>query len=229
MIAAFASLAKERNVALIMDETYRDFILDDVPHHLLTPGQRQSNLSSDWTWRKHFIHLFSFSKSYCVPGHRLGAIVAPPEVLEQIKTVLDNIQICPPRPIQLALADMLLELRPFIRENAQALAHRHELFRLLLPRTWKIGSQGGYYAFVRHPFKGIPATDVCRRMAIEAGVVTLPAAFFAPRKLSDQEFEEEEQRWVRFSVANVDDERIKRVCQRLRKIQDEFGWEVEAP
>lgn len=209
-----------------MDETYRDFILDGVPHHLFS--NNSSELAADWTWRKHFIHLFSFSKSYCVPGHRLGAIVAPAEVLDQVRTVLDNIQICPPRHVQLALASMMPELRPFIRDNAQALVHRHELFRSLLPKTWKIGSQGAYYAFVRHPFKGISATDVCRRMAMESGIVTLPAVFFAPRTPARQEVGGDEERWIRFSVANVDDERVRKVCERLGEIEDEYGWDVEA-
>ena len=98
LIASFAFLARKHGIALIMDETYRDFILDDVPHHLFSADswQHLSILPSDWSWRNHFIHLFSFSKSYCIPGHRLGAIVAGQEVLEQIKTVLDCLQICPP-------------------------------------------------------------------------------------------------------------------------------------
>lgn len=154
--------------------------------------------------------------------------MAPAEVLDQVRTVLDNIQICPPRHVQLALASMMPELRPFIRDNAQALVHRHELFRSLLPKTWKIGSQGAYYAFVRHPFKGISATDVCRRMAMESGIVTLPAGFFAPRTPARQEVGGDEERWIRFSVANVDDERVRKVCERLGEIEDEYGWDVEA-
>jgi len=214
-----------------MDETYRDFVMDGRPHSLFLPGSHQHSSSTkmphDWSWRRHFIHLFSFSKSYCIPGHRLGAIVAPSEVLDQIKTVLDCLQICPPRAIQLALHPLLPELRSFIRATSQSLVHRHELFRSLLPSSWKIGSQGGYYAFVRHPFKGVSATDVCRRMAVEAGVITLPAAFFSPKLSIKQEVGGDEERWIRFSVANVDDERVRKVCERLGQIETEFGWEVE--
>lgn len=221
-------LARERGIALIIDETYRDFITDEAPHQLFIPGHLRSlpGLPSDWSWREHFIHLFSFSKSYCIPGQRLGAIVAPARVIEQVSTVLDCIQICAPRPVQLALHPLLHTLRPFIQENAQALKHRHELFRSLLPKSWKIGSQGAYYAFVRHPFKGISATEVCRRMAIESGVVTLPAAFFSPRIPSKQNADGNEERWIRFSVANVNDEQLTKVCERLREIETEYGWDI---
>lgn len=229
LIATFALLAREKGIALVIDETYRDFIAGGVPHRLFTPGylRGSADLPTDWTWRRHFIHLFSFSKSYCVPGHRLGAMVAPAEVLEQVKTVLDCIQICPPRPIQLALHPLMPKLRPFIRETAQALVYRHKLFKALLPATWKIGSQGGYYAFVRHPFKGVPAVDVSRRMAVEAGIITLPASFFSPTMSLKQEAGGDDGRWIRFSVANVDDEKVRRVCKRLHELESEFDWEVE--
>lgn len=212
-----------------MDETYRDFISSGEPHYLFVPGSLQSSsgLPTDWTWRGHFIHLFSFSKSYCVPGHRLGAIAAPAEVLEHVNTVLDCLQICPPRHVQLALYPLLPELRPFIRETAQSLTHRHELFRSLLPKSWKIGSQGGYYAFIQHPFRGISATEVSRRMAIEGGVVTLPAGFFMPMQFSTNgEPVEHEDRWIRFSVANVSDNMIGTVCSRLLEFETAFGWEL---
>ena len=60
------------------------------------------------------IHLFSFLKSYCLPGYRLGVIAASPEY---VKTVLDCLQICPPGPVRLGLAPLLPSLRAFVSEN----------------------------------------------------------------------------------------------------------------
>ncbi|KAI0823234.1 PLP-dependent transferase [Trametes gibbosa] len=226
LIAAFAKLARERNVALVVDETYRDFILTHPPHSLFSPPQKDESEAAlpgpDWDWRGTFIHLFSFSKSYCVPGHRLGVVCASPAVLPALCTALDSIQICAPRPPQSALAPLLPELRPFVRETAEAVAHRHTLFKARLPARWRIGSQGGYYAFVRHPFAGRGAKEVCERLAKETGVLSLPAAFFGP-----QGMEGDEERWVRFSVANVDDERVELVCRRLAESEDVFGWELD--
>jgi aspartate/methionine/tyrosine aminotransferase len=64
-------------------------LIDKRPHDLFTPA-------GDWSWRTSIIHLFSFSKSYCLPGHRLGAIVAGTDVITQIKKFLDNIQVTDP-------------------------------------------------------------------------------------------------------------------------------------
>jgi aspartate/methionine/tyrosine aminotransferase len=83
----FAQLARTHKIALIVDETYRDLLeADTKPHSIFTPG-------NGWDWRSTFVHLFSFSKSYCLPGHRLGAVVAAPELQNHVKTVLDCMQV----------------------------------------------------------------------------------------------------------------------------------------
>ncbi|KAI0693615.1 PLP-dependent transferase [Cerioporus squamosus] len=234
LLASFAKLAHERNVALILDETYRDFITTGVPHHLFSPASASpsspndtsSGLPAGWSWRSTFVHLFSFSKSYCIPGHRLGLVCASPALLPFINTALDNLQICAPRPPQVALAPLVPALRPFVRETAEAVAHRHTLFGERLPGRWRIGSQGGYYAFVRHPFAGVHANEVCRRLAMEMGVVTLPAGFFGPKGEENATVMDED-RWVRFSVANVDDRKVELVCERLAESEGVFGWKLD--
>jgi len=216
VIMGFAKLAKAHGIALILDETYRGSIAGTLPHRLFENTE-------DWDWRSTIIHLFSFSKSYSIPGHRLGTVIASPEMIGHINTVLDCMLICAPRAIQLALAETIVDLRPFIMNNASALTSRHAAFRAHLPKEWKIGSQGGYFAFVRHPFKNIPAIQVSERLAVETGVMTLPAEFF----LSEEDSKGESGRWVRFSVVNVDEEKVKTVCQRLSQIQETYGWEMD--
>ncbi|GJE91608.1 PLP-dependent transferase [Phanerochaete sordida] len=232
LIALFAALAYKHSLPLIIDETYRDFITTGPPHLLFSnkpalPKSTPSGLTlpEDWNWRQTLIHLFSFSKSYCIPGHRLGLIVASHELSSAVNTALDNIQICAPRPPQRALAPLLPSLRPFVRETAQAIEARHALFKARLPARWHGGSQGAYYAFVRHPFKGVDAAEVCRRLAQEIGVLCLPAGFFGPGQEGRAEGGME--KWVRFSVANVDDEKVVHVCERLKESETAFGWELD--
>ena len=149
-------------------------------------------------------------------------ICASPTLIPELNKSLDNIQICAPRPPQLALAASLPQLRPFVRDTTQAIEHRHKLFREVLPPRWKIGAQGGYYAFVQHPFKSVDAKVVCERLAKEIGVICLPAGFFVPANADEGKGAEQ---WIRFSVANVDDEKVKLVCGRLKESEDVFGWE----
>ncbi|THH27894.1 hypothetical protein EUX98_g6294 [Antrodiella citrinella] len=207
LIASFAKLARAHNIALILDETYRDFLNSAhlPPHRLFSTAREADGLSADWSWRSTIIHLFSFSKSYCIPGHRVGMICASPSLIPQLNKSLDNIQICAPRPPQLALAECLSQLRPFVKDTARALEKRHTLFKEFLPPRWKVGAQGGYYAFVKHPFRDVDARTVCERLAKEIGVICLPAGFFGP---ADSTGMKDAERWVRFSVANVDDAKI---------------------
>ena len=212
----------------MVDETYRDLVEHFPPHNLFSPTQTKI-LPLSWSWRSNFVHLFSFSKSYAIPGHRLGAVVASPELLMYITTTLDCIQVCAPRPPQLALANasLLSKLRPSIQSNARALRARHELFRKLLPSGWTIGSQGGFYAFVKHPFENVSSITFCERLAKELGILVLPAQFFCSEEDEAQRraaglSEEGWDRWLRFSVANIGDEQIVQVCERLKECGTHF-------
>ncbi|KAJ7136280.1 pyridoxal phosphate-dependent transferase [Mycena filopes] len=204
LIAEFSQLAHTHGLALIIDETYRDFILTGQPPHALFSTPTPS-------WRTHLIHLFSFSKSYAIPGHRLGLVAASPPFQKALGTVLDSLQICAPRPIQLALAPILGSLRPGILATARALQARRAAFVEALPRGWSVGSIGAYFAFVRHPFEGRGSEEVCARLAEQVGVVLLPAAFFCDGVGEG----DGEDRWIRFSVANRDEDGIREVCRRL--------------
>ncbi|EPS99007.1 hypothetical protein FOMPIDRAFT_1164550 [Fomitopsis schrenkii] len=220
LLEDFAKLARKHNIALVVDETYRDFVTTGPPHQLFKPSAIPG-----WDWRATFIHLYSFSKAYCIPGHRLGLLCASPSLIPHVNAALDSLQICAPRPPQVALAPLLASLRPFIDATARAVEHRHQLFRRVLPAHWRIGSQGGYYAFVKHPFTHVHANTVCKRLAQELGVVVLPAGFFGPSQLSKPG--EQPERWIRFSVANVDDDKVRLVCERLEESEKIFGWEVD--
>ncbi|KAG1814770.1 pyridoxal phosphate-dependent transferase [Suillus subaureus] len=233
LISKFAELAQKHKIALVLDETYRDFVDTMPPHTLFAPFQTEV-LKSSSSWRSNVTHLFSFSKSYCFPGHRLGLIAASPDLLKHVTTTLDCLQICAPRPPQLALASpgLLPILRQSIQASAQSLKIRHNIFRTHLPPNWTIGSQGGYFAFVKHPFVGIPAITLCQRLAEELGVLALPMQFFCddsigPDLESFGQSKTDWERWIRFSVANVSDDMVKQVCGRLHECEWHLGLKAE--
>ena len=93
---ASTTSAGARGIWLILDETYRDFLPD---------GQDRARMTCSPTriGPETVIQLYSFSKAYCVPGHRLGAMTAAPPLIAQFMKVLDCLHICPQRPAQAAL------------------------------------------------------------------------------------------------------------------------------
>ena len=188
LLHALFILCRKHSLWLIVDETYRDFLPLDAgsPHDLFSvPG-----------WQDNLIGLYSFSKSFCIPGHRVGAITAGEAVITQIAKVMDNLQICAPRPPQAALAKAIPALGDWRRGNALEIAARTKALTEAMRdlRDWQISALGAYFAFVRHPFAEFSAHDAAHRLAREAGVITIPGSFFGNGL----------ERYLRIAFANAD-------------------------
>ena len=85
-VLAFYQLAKSHGIAIIIDETYRDFhSKSGAPHELFKQPY----------WEETLIQLYSFSKAYRLTGHRVGAVVASEIRMAEIEKFLDTIAICP--------------------------------------------------------------------------------------------------------------------------------------
>jgi aspartate/methionine/tyrosine aminotransferase len=86
-IDAFYRLASEHGIALVIDETYKDFRLDPAPPH---------DLFSRAGWGDCFIHLYSFSKVFALTGYRVGSVTASSAFLAELEKILDCVAICAP-------------------------------------------------------------------------------------------------------------------------------------
>jgi aspartate/methionine/tyrosine aminotransferase len=174
VIAAFAELCREAGIMLVLDETYRDFLPggSSQPHELFQEAG----------WQRTVIQLYSFSKSYAVPGWRLGAIVAGEAALREIGKALDCIQICPARPGQQAVAWGIEALRGWREANRADINARAAAFRQAMSglNGWSVDQAGAYFAYVRHPFAGVPAAQVAEMLARRWGVLALPGSYFGP-------------------------------------------------
>lgn len=172
VLEAVFELCAENGIWLILDETYRDFLPEDcgAPHDLLTRKN----------WQKTLIGLYSFSKSFCIPGHRLGAIIAGDEAIAQISKVMDNLQICAPRVPQIAIARALPALEDWRLTNRREVARRTVALKSAMAQApgFHIDAVGAYFAFVRHPFGTLSSVEAARLLAEHYGVVTIPGAFF---------------------------------------------------
>ncbi|MBA5778261.1 aminotransferase [Stappia sp. F7233] len=191
-LASFFRLCRQRGIRLILDETYRDFLGET--------GGRPHDLFAMDEWRDTLVSLYSFSKAHAIPGHRIGAITAAPEFLAEVGKVLDCVQISAPRTAQLALPWAIAELRPWREAMRQRIGARIEAFRAALQphAEWRIDQIGAYFAYLRHPFDGVPAVEVAERLARERGVLTLPGSYFGPGQESH----------LRVAFANVGEEII---------------------
>lgn len=202
LIHQIAELCTSQGIWLILDETYQDFLPEDSgPAH---------DLFSD-TSKDHLIVVSSFSKSYCIPGHRLGVVVTSEPAIKQMTKVMDNLQICAPRAPQVALANCMTELREWREDNRIEINQRAVALEIAIKElpSWSIEAIGAYFAYVRHPWSDRASIDVAENLASEYGVVTLPGEFFGP---SQQQF-------LRVAFANVESDVIASLPQRLQGYQ----------
>ncbi|MDQ0471610.1 aminotransferase [Labrys wisconsinensis] len=170
-VAAFAALCRRRGLFLILDETYRDFIAGQ-PHALF----------GDASWREGVLALYSFSKAYCIPGHRLGALVAARPLMAEIAKILDTLQICAPRVAQEPVAWALEGLAAWREANRIEIERRAGAFSAAFAglNGWRVDSVGSYFAFLRHPFAGRHSAEVVKTLVEAAGVLCLPGPYFGP-------------------------------------------------
>ncbi|HEV2552154.1 MAG TPA: aminotransferase [Bosea sp. (in: a-proteobacteria)] len=199
-ITAFAELCARRGLWLVLDETYRDFLPAGVaaPHEVFAATP----------WQDSVIGLYSFSKAYAVPGWRLGAITAGEAVMAEIAKVLDCVQISPVRAGQAAVTWGIDGVRDWREANRTQINARAALFREAMAplNDWRVLAAGAYFAYVAHPFPGVPAADVVRALVQERGVLALPGPYFGPGQ----------ERHLRIAIANVAADRIGALSERLR-------------
>jgi len=173
LIRAFLELARARGLALVIDETYRDFHSRAGPPH---------DLFADPDWDDTLIHLYSFSKAYRLTGHRVGAVIASAARLAEIGKFLDTVAICPPQIGQIGALWGMRNLGDWLAgERREVLARRDALVRgMARLGDWRLLGCGAYFAYVRHPFRR-PSDRIVRDMIDAAGLLTLPGTMFGPR------------------------------------------------
>jgi len=200
-LTAFRDLARAHGLALIVDETYRDFdSRTGAPHDLF----------ADPDWAETFIHLYSFSKAYRLTGHRVGAIVASEARLAEVEKFLDTVAICPGQLGQIAALWGMRNLAQWVAgERDEILSRRRAMvdgFAAL--QGWKLLGCGAYFAYVEHPFD-MASDMLCKRLVGEASLLMLPGTMFQPEGSAAGK------RQIRIAFANVDANGIAEMFRRL--------------
>ena len=198
IIHALAEACRRHWVWLVVDETYRDFLPEARPHALFSAPD----------WAENFVHLYSFSKAYCLPGHRLGAVIGGGAFRAELLKALDSYQICPARPAQAALAWGVAALAEWRAGNRAIMAARADAARTAVGQLadWRLESLGTYFAYLRIPEAAPDALVLAEQLAVETGLLCLPGPFFGPGQA----------RHVRLAFANAEPARIAEIPGRLQ-------------
>ena len=206
LLQKFFDLCKSNQIRLIIDETYKDFHPNaSQPHTLLENNN----------WDQVLTILYSFSKTYRMTGHRIGALLTSKENLIEIEKVLDTFTVCPPQLGQYAANWGLNNLEAWAAERRteilQRAKHFSEKFQPLSAAGWSLRGCGAYFAFVEHPFEdesNILAPLILR----DQGILLMPGTMFYPKHnpLGSRSF--------RIAFANIDKNKISTLLERLKDL-----------
>jgi aspartate/methionine/tyrosine aminotransferase len=200
-IRAAFELCRRKKIAFVLDETYRDFMpASPAPHDLFR----------DPNWTDTLIHLYSFSKSFSLPGYRVGALVADPKLVAEIGKAMDCVAICAPRIGQIAAAYGLEHLDTWRAGITEMIGDRLLAVQSAFSRNdlgYELISAGGFFAYLKHPHRGRSSMEVAKRLAQAQNLLILPGSMFGP----DQED------YLRVAFANVEAKWMPEVAERLAR------------
>lgn len=195
-------LARRRNIALILDETYNEFI---------PGGLRPHDLFSDPAWGDHFVQIASFGKTFALTGYRAGMLVASGEFIGHALKAQDSMAVCQPRITQHAVRFGVENLDPWVAANRDMMSRRHDLFRAEFMRPgnrFRIAASGAFFAWVRHPFKECSGRGAAKRLVDEAAILCLPGEVFGPGL----------EGYLRLAFGNIREEDIPEAVARFREM-----------
>lgn len=197
-LQAIRSEVMARGGYLVVDEIYQGLSYTDDAHTALALGDD-------------VIIINSFSKYFCMTGWRLGWIVTPAALMQQVEKLAQSMFICPPVPAQFGA------LSCFRQDTLATLEERRREFRrrrdFLVPALKSLGfsipvtPDGAFYVYADcSPFSTDSSAFSAQLLEI-AGVATAPGCDFGDHRASEH---------IRFAYTRSMEE-LERGVSRLRK------------
>ena len=201
-IRALFEIARRNNIALILDETYNEFIPGGVRPHALF---------SDPAWGDHFVQIASFGKTFALTGYRAGMLAASGRFIHHALKAQDTMAVCQPRITQQAVKFGVERLDKWVTANRNMMSRRHDLFRSEFMQSgnrFRLTASGAFFAWVRHPFSDCSGRQVAKRLVDEAAILCLPGEVFGPGL----------EGYLRLAFGNIREEAIPEAVQRFRNM-----------
>lgn len=194
--------AKENNIYVIHDLAYADLVFDGykAPSFLQVPGAKDVG-----------VEFFSMSKSYSMPGWRVGFAVGNPKLIAALAKLKSYFDYGMFQPIQIASIIALNEIDKEVGEiTATYRSRRDVLISGLNNAGWKIESPKAtmfVWAKIPEQFKGLGSLEFTKKLLKEARVAVLPGIGFG-------EYGDE---FVRFSLVE-NEHRTRQAVRGIRGI-----------
>jgi aminotransferase len=164
---ALHSLARAKNLYLLADEAYSDFLPESerfISCGVLDPEKR------------HTIICNSMSKNYGMSGWRIGYLICNPQLMHDVLKINQHVMTCPATILEFYLSrhfrDILAITKPQI---ADVVKKRQEVIRFMdsIGLTYLEG-RATFYGFVSIAPSTLGSEEFCTRLLKEHGVSAVP-------------------------------------------------------
>ena len=185
---------EKNGITLISDELYSGLVYDGAFTSAL-------QISDD------AIVIEGFSKSFCMPGFRLGWVVLPPKLVKKARELAQNIFLAPPTIGQYAALKAFDY--PYLEHVRQTFQKRRDTLYGLLSPFFDLGAkpQGAFYIWADVQKYG-KASELAKRFLEEAHVAVTPGIDFSQSVGED---------FIRFAYT-IDEEKMREGVARIASL-----------
>jgi aminotransferase len=166
-----ATLVKERDLIVISDECYDEFIY----------GEKHISISTLEDMRDRTLVVKSTSKSYSMTGWRIGYVLGPANAIKYINKVHQNFSTCCTAFAQWGAVEAFNHGDSFIDDMVKEFKRRGDYLYESLSKIdglKMVKPKGAFYAFPDITSFGMTEADFCSYLMEIAGVVGVPGTAF---------------------------------------------------
>ncbi len=168
-IRGLVELAEEKGISFISDEIYHGLVYD-----------RKERTALEFSDKAIVIN--GFSKSFCMPGFRLGWMILPEGLRRKAEIIAQNVFIAANTPAQYAALEAFDE--DHLEHVRRTFRDRRDFLYGELKELFEIDSspEGAFYIWAdisRHSDDGL---DFCRRLLADKAVAVTPGADFGSNR-----------------------------------------------
>lgn len=174
--ADLLDLCRRRNILLISDEIYDEFVFDDARDP--RSGRCPSPCRFDGA-KEHVLLIRGFGKTYGVTGWRMGYAAGPAQLITEMTKVQQYTYTCPP---SIAQWGCLAALDCDMTDTVHRYQKRRDMCVERLSKVTEVAQPGGaFYVFPRVPERlGLTAQQFVEK-AVERNLLVIPGNVFSQR------------------------------------------------
>lgn len=201
------AFAREHGILVVHDLAYADLVFDGhrAPSFLEVPGAKEVG-----------VEIFSMSKSYSMPGWRVGFVVGNPHLVGALARLKSYMDYGTFQPIQIAAIVALNEGDQWVKQIVEVYRRRRDVLVEGLRRAgWEVERPRAtmfLWARIPEPFRELGSVGFASFLLQEAKVAVSPGVGFG----------EYGEGWVRFALVE-NEHRIRQATRGIRRALEARG------